>query len=129
MEGNNREAYGYLPTQTYLAGGTYYSSTINPAVLSMGPVLSQNMDAGSHAFEANTRTGIAPPNGQAQNNPFTGDDNPPPAKKRRGRPPGSKNKPKVDATLNGPGQPKPRKAVASKKKDKAVSAGGGLIYC
>ena len=130
MEGNNSETHGYLPTQTNLASGRYHFSTINSGMLSTGLVLSQNMDAGFRAFETNTPTGIAHPNVYDQNNPLNRDGNPPLAKKRRGRPPGSKNKPKVDATLNGPDQPKrPGKAVAPKKKDKSSPAGEGLIYC
>ena len=129
MEGNNHEAYGYPPTQTNLATGSYQSSTINPGLLSTGFV-PQNMDARFPAFEANKALRTAPDNVHAQNNPLTGDGNPLQAKKRRGRPPGSKNKVKVDAALNGPKQPKRQgKAVASKKKAKSSSAGEGLIYC
>lgn len=120
MEGNNLETYGYLPTQTSLASWSYPANTVDPRMLSTGFVPSQNMDTEFQAFEANTPNGIAPPNVHAQNNPLSGDGNLSQAKKRRGRPPGSKNKVKVDVKLNGPEQPKRQgRAVASKRKAKS----------
>ena len=120
MEGENPEAFGYPPTQINLASGSSQPSTINPGTISTGFGLSQNIDAEFSAFEANTPTGIAPPNVHAQNNQSTADGN---LKRKRGRPLGSKNKPKVDATLSGPKQPKqPKrqaKPVASSRKAKS----------
>ena len=83
-------------------------------------VPSPNMDTEPQAVEANAPTEIAPPNVYTQNNPLSGDGNLPQAKKRRGRPPGSRNKVKVDATSNGVEKPKRQvKAVASKRKAKS----------
>ena len=114
MEGN---AYGYPSTQTNLASGKYPYHTIDLGMLSKDFVPSQNMDIGFQASQTNAATEIARPDVHTRNNPLAGDGTPPPAKKRRGRPPGSKNKVKVDAALHGPEQPKPqRKARVSKQK-------------
>ncbi len=92
MEGNGRNAYGYPPTQTDLAIGNYPVHTINPRMISTKFVFSQSMDTDFQASQANTPTKIAPSDVYTQNSPLTRDDNSPQAKKRRGRPPGSKNK-------------------------------------
>ena len=114
MEGN---AYGYPSTQTNLASGKYPYHTIDLGMLSKDFVPSQNMDIGFQASQTNAAMEIAQPDVHTRNNPLAGDGTPPPAKKRRGRPPGSKNKVKVDAALHGPEQPKPqRKARVSKQK-------------
>ena len=118
MEGSNGDAYP--PVHTNLASGSYPSNTIDPRMLSMKFVLSQNMDTGFQASQYNTPTEIAQPDVHSQNNPLAGDGNPSPAKKRRGRPPGSKNKVRVDAPLCRPEQPKPQgRALGSKKKAKS----------
>ncbi|KAK0511405.1 hypothetical protein JMJ35_005978 [Cladonia borealis] len=117
MEGN---AYGYPSTQTNLASGSYPSHIIDPCMLSMDFVPSQNMDTGFQASQTNVPMEIAQPDVHTRNNPSAGDGTPPPAKKRRGRPLGSKNKVRVDAALHGPEQPKPqRKAGFSKQKAKS----------
>ena len=120
MEGKNPDAFGYPPTQTNLASGSSQPSTINPGMFTTGFGLSQNIDAEFPAFEPNTPTRKAPPNVHAQNKLSTADGN---LKRKRGRPLGSKNKPKVDATLSGPKQPKqPKqqaKPVASSRKAKS----------
>ena len=120
MEDNNGDAYGYPPTQNNLASGSYSFNTIDPQMLSTNFVVSQNIDTGFQTPQPNTSTEIAQPDVYTQNNPLAEDDNPPPAKKRRGRPPGSKNKVKVDAPLHRLEQPKPQsRALGSKKKAKS----------
>ena len=120
MEGINGDAYGYPPTQFNLASGSYPSHTINPGMLSKSFVPSKKLDTGFQTSQTNTSTEIAQPDVYTQNNPLAGDGNPPPAKKRRGRPPGSKNKVKVDAPLYRPEQPKPQgRTQGSKKKAKS----------
>ena len=114
MEGH---AYGNPSTQTNLASGNYPYRTIDSGMLSKDFVPSQNLDTGFQASQTDEPMEIAQLDDHTRNN---GDDTLPPAKKRRGRPPGSKNKIKVDATLHAPEQPKPqRKARVSKQKAKS----------
>ena len=80
---------------------------------------SQNIDTGFQAPQTDKPMEIAQPDVHPQNNSLAADGTPPPAKKRRGRPLGSKNKVKVNAPLDGSEQPKPqRKARVSKQKAK-----------
>ena len=98
---------------------SYPYHTINPAMLSNNYVPSQNMDTGFQASQTNTPMEIAQPDVLTQNNSLAADGTPPPAKKRRGRPLGSKNKVKVNAPLDVSEQPEPqRKPRVSKQKAK-----------
>ena len=120
MEVSNGHAYGYPHVQTNLASGSYLFETIDPRMFSTESALSHNMDTELRASQTNTPTEITQPNVHNQNNPLAEDGNPSPAKKRRGRPPGSKNKVKVDAPLYRPEQPKPQgRVLGSKKKPKS----------
>ena len=111
MEG---DAYGNPSTRTNLVSGNYPYRTIDSSMLSKDFMPSRNLDTGFQASRTNEPMEIAQLDDHTRNN---GDGTPPPAKKRRGRPPGSKNKTKVDAALHAPKPPKPqRKARVSKQK-------------
>ena len=95
----------------------YYKT--NSGMLSEDSVPSQNMDTEFQASQINKAMETAQPDVHTLNNPLAGDGTPPPAKKRRGRPLGSKNKVKINAPLDGSEQPKPqRKARVPKQKAK-----------